>query len=80
MMRFSVWGLVRRIPDGNYRVRVRGIPLADGVPFESDDELTELAEVLEVAIRRRDELAATLKRRIEERGDEVVSIDATFEV
>jgi len=78
--RFSIWGLVRRIPDGNYRVRVRGIALADGVPLESDDELTELVEDLEVAIARRDELAATLKRRIVERGDEVVSIDATFEV
>ena len=80
MKRFSIWGLVRRIPDGNYRVRVRGIALADGVPLESDDELTELVEDLEVAIARRDELAATLKRRIVERGDEVVSIDATFEV
>ena len=80
MNRFCVWGLVRRIPDGRYRVRVRAIPLADGVPFESGDELSDIVGEVAEATGRRDEMASKLKRLITQRGDQVASVDLTFEV
>lgn len=80
MSRFSVWGRIRRIPDGRYRVHVRAIPLADGSPFFSSDELSDVVNDFAKATARRDELVSTVKRRIEGRGDEVVTIDTTFEV
>ncbi len=80
MNRFCVWGLVRRIPDGRYRVRVRAIPLADGIPFDSADELTVIVAEVGEATGRRDEMASKLKRLIMLRGDQVASVDLTFEV
>ena len=80
MNRFSVWGLVRRIPDGRYRVRVRAIPLADGVPLASGDELTVVVNDAAEATAHRDEMASRLKRLITKRGDHVASVDLTFEV
>ena len=80
MNRFCVWGLVRRIPDGRYRVRVRAIPLADGIPFESSDELTDIVGEVAEATGRRDEMASRLKRLITQRGDHVASVDLTFEI
>lgn len=80
MNRYSIWGLIRRTPDGTFRVRVRAIPLQDGVPFASGDELTEVAPDFVLATLRRDEMIEVLKTRLTQRGDKVASIDSSFEM
>ena len=80
MNRFSIWGLIRRTPAGTYRVRVRAIPLQDGVPFSSGDELSGDATDFVQATHERDHLVEKLKARVTGRGDTVASVDSSFEI
>ena len=80
MNRYSVWGVIRRSPDGTFRVRVRAVPLADGVPFAAGDELSDKAGDFVAATRLRDKLTEDIKARLVARGDLISSVDSTFEV
>lgn len=80
MENFAIWAVIKRVPDGKYRVRVKSIPVGDQGMFVARDELGDTCGTFVAATERRDQLVSQVKRRIFDRGDGVASVDSTFEV
>ena len=79
MAKFSIWAVVRRNPDGQYRVRVRAMPLHDRGGLMAQDDLSEIAPDLAQATALRDRFIGALRMKVIARGGTIESVDATID-
>ena len=77
MAAYSVWGLLRKLPGGEYFVRVCAIAPHEVRSLADSDVLTDVAPTIGEAVTVRDRLVVKLTTRLVKRGDTVVAVDFT---
>ena len=77
MAAYSVWGLLHKLPDGRYLVRVCAIAVHEARSLADSDEFNQVISDIGEAETARAKLVEKLKIRLAKRGDTVASIDFT---